>query len=442
LSGRLLALLVAAAVVAVACASSAVDDTSAAGARPSGDPGVAEESGTEGVSGGTETPAESARRADADESDTSGPAHAPFPCSASPISSTPSAIEASGIGWIFGERLPERFPEPTVARSSIVPVLRADGIPAIDRPRCLTVDQVDTLADDAAVIVLDIEGDVRAYPLEILIWHELVNDTVGGVPVTISYCPLCNSAITYDRRVGDRVLDFGTSGALTQSSMVMYDRQTQTIWTHFNGRAVAGELTGTQLEFHSSAVVSWADFREQFPDGLVLGRDTGHRRDYGTNPYPGYEANDDPFGQFITDDVDPRLDPKTRVVGVEVDGQATAIVHDALFDAGVIDTIVGGRELTVWSQPGASSALDGREVSGGDDVGATGVFVPLVADQRLTFSRTDEGFLDAETGTTWSIFGAGVDGPLAGEQLEALPHLATFWFAWGTFFDDTEIVGR
>ena len=112
-------------------------------------------------------------------------------------------------------------------------------------------------------------------------WHELVNDTVGGVPVTISYCPLCNSSVAYDRNAAGRVLDFGTSGMLYQSSMVMYDRQTQSLWTHFDGLAVIGELIGTQLDFWPMAVVSWAAWRDAHPDGLILTRETGHHRNYG-----------------------------------------------------------------------------------------------------------------------------------------------------------------
>lgn len=361
-------------------------------------------------------------------------------CSTEPVASSARAVVSSGLEWIFGEDFPDTFPPPAIDRGNIIPVLRADGIPAIDDPRCVPVDDVTFLDDAAAVVAIEVNGDVRAYPLEILTWHELVNDTIGGIPITISYCPLCNSAIAYDRRVGERVLDFGTSGALTQSSMVMYDRQTETIWTHFNGHAVAGELAGEELEFYSTSVVSWGAFRDEFPDAVVLNRDTGFTRDYGRNPYPGYEQGDDPIRQFITDDVDPRLGAKTRVVGIEIDGDAVAVVHENLFEAGVLGAVVGGRELSVWNQPGTSSALDGREVGDGVDVGSSAVFVPSAGGQDLTFVRATDGFTDNETGSTWNIFGEATAGPLSGEMLEAVPHVDTFWFAWGTFFEDTSIV--
>lgn len=364
----------------------------------------------------------------------------PTACTVATVDSTDVDVVASGLDWIFGQEFPSSFPAPDLARTRIVPVLDADGIPAIDTPRCLPAGGVGFLADDAPLVVLEVDGDVRAYPLEILTWHELVNDTVGGIPITVSYCPLCNSAVAYDRRVGDRVLDFGTSGALTQSSMVMYDRQTETLWTHFDGRAVAGELTGSRLEFFSTQVVSWADFRERFPDGLVLSRDTGHSRDYGINPYPGYEASDDPLGQFITDTVDPRLGPKDRVVGVELDGEAVAIEHDVLFVAGVSAFELAGQSLVAFNEPGTSSALSGGRVSGGEDVGSSAVFVAEIDEVPLTFRRAGAGFVDDQTRSTWTIFGEAVDGELAGRSLERVPFLDTFWFAWATFHPATTII--
>ena len=361
-------------------------------------------------------------------------------CTADPVSSSAPSVENSGLDWLRGQPYGPNVPEPLVSQTGIVAVLAADGIPAIDVPTCLPVSGVGFLEDDAPVVAIEINGDARAYPLEILTWHELVNDTVGGEPITISYCPLCNSAIAYDRRVGDRVLDFGTSGALKQSSMVMYDRQTEALWTHFNGQAVSGDLTGTQLSFRSSSVVSWGDFRREFPEGLVVSRDTGFSRDYGRNPYPGYEDTPDPFARFITDAVDPRLPPKMRVVGVVDQDDAVAVSHDRLFEGGVVSFELAGRSLVAWNQLGMASALDGRTVSEGDDVGATGVFVPTADGEALTFERTPDGFTDVETGSVWNIFGLATSGPLEGTQLDRVVHVDTFWFALGTFYPDTGIV--
>ncbi|NNE13139.1 MAG: DUF3179 domain-containing protein, partial [Ilumatobacter sp.] len=167
-----------------------------------------------------------------------------------------------------------------------------DGIPPIDEPRFLLPGDVDFLADNEPVLALEIDGDARAYPVQIMTWHEIVNDTVGGTPVTVSYCPLCNSAVAYDRRLGDRILDFGTSGLLYNSALVMYDRQTQTLWSHFTGQGIIGELTGEELVTYPLATVAWSTWRDTNPDGLVLSRDTGFSRDYGRNPYPGYDRVD------------------------------------------------------------------------------------------------------------------------------------------------------
>jgi len=193
-----------------------------------------------------------------------------------------------------------------------------DGIPPIDEPTFLPTGAVDFLADDEPVLALEIEGDARAYPIQVMIWHEIVNDTVGDTPVSVTYCPLCNTAVAVDRRVGDRVLSFGTSGSLYQSALVMYDRQTESLWSHFTGQAIAGVLTGAELDSYPVATVAWSDWRDAHPDGLVLSRDTGHDRDYGRNPYPGYDDIDNPPFLF-EGEVDARLAAKTRIVGVGLD---------------------------------------------------------------------------------------------------------------------------
>ena len=155
------------------------------------------------------------------------------------------------------------------------------------------------------------------------------------MPVSVTYCPLCNSAVAVDRRIGDRVVTFGTSGLLYQSSLVMYDRQTESLWSHFTGRAIAGVLTGSELETLPLATVSWGDWLAAHPEGSVLSRDTGFERDYGTNPYPGYDDIDNP--PFLFDgEVDGRLTAKERVVGIGLDSQPTAVRLEPLLDRGVV----------------------------------------------------------------------------------------------------------
>lgn len=316
-----------------------------------------------------------------------------------------------------------------------------DGIPAVDDPRFHTVEDVDFLEDREPVFVLQIGQDVRAYPVQILTWHEIVNDTVAGVPVAVTYCPLCNSAFAYDRRLDGRVLDFGVSGALWNSSLVMYDRQTRSLWGHFTGEGVLGVLAGAKLAAFPVVLASWAEFAESHPDGLVLSRETGYAKDYGRNPYPGYDDIGNP--PFLYDGVvDGRYAAKTRVIGIEADGAALAVTADRLAADRVVTTELAGRPVVIWWQPGTSSALDAATVSGGRDVGTTAAYDPRVDGRALTFEPLPGGgFRDVESGSTWDVFGAAVDGPMAGQDLAGITHVDTFWFAWAAFRPDTAVLG-
>ncbi|GJM37126.1 MAG: hypothetical protein DHS20C19_04930 [Acidimicrobiales bacterium] len=316
-----------------------------------------------------------------------------------------------------------------------------DGIPAIDEPLFQSAASVDWLAAGEAVLAFELGDEARAYPIQIMTWHELVNDTVADVPVTISYCPLCNSALAYDRRLGDRILDFGTSGRLYNSSMVMYDRQTESLWTHYDGTSVAGVLVGAELETFPISTISWEDFREIHPDGLVLTRNTGHRaRDYGTNPYGGYDnAEGRPFlydGEF-----DDRLPPKERVVVVRDDDEpAVSIPLVDLIAAGVIEFEAHGRRLVAVNDRGTASPLDHRQIAEGYDQGASNVFLAELDGVPLDLERTDDGFLDRTSGLTFDVLGGDVAGSDA--RLTPIEHLDTFWFAIAAFEPDVSIVGR
>ncbi len=350
---------------------------------------------------------------------------------AGPREDLPSALEDPDA-----EELPAPLVDPAEIISGGPP---PDGIPPIDEPTFLPTGAVDFLADDEPVLALEIAGDARAYPIQVMIWHEIVNDTVGDAPVSVTYCPLCNTAVAIDRRVGDRVLSFGTSGSLYQSALVMYDRQTESLWSHFTGQAIAGVLTGAEVDTYPVATVAWSDWRDAHPDGLVLSRDTGHDRDYGRNPYPGYDDIDEPPFLF-EGEVDGRLAAMTRVVGVGLDSTPTAIRLDPLLEAGVVAFDLDGAPAVAWALPGTASALDADEVTDGRDVGATGVFLATHDGQALTFTRTGDGFVDTQTGSRWDIFGTAVEGPLEGATLEAVEHVDTFWFAWAAFAPSTRVL--
>lgn len=314
-----------------------------------------------------------------------------------------------------------------------------DGIPAIDRPRFLRGADITFLDPGEPVLALEIGGEARAYPVQLLIWHEIVNDTVGGIPVAVTYCPLCNSALAFDRRAAGRVLDFGVSGLLYNSDLVMYDRQTRSLWPQIDGRAVAGALTGTELTPYAVTTLTWAEWWQAHPDGWVLSRDTGHQRDYGRNPYVGYDTpGGDPF--LFDAEADPRLPPKTRVLALHEEGDAVAVVLDQLATDRVLEIDLGGRAVVLLARPGLISALDTPVLADGRQVAATGAYQPVVDGRRLTFTADGGQFVDAQTGSRWNLLGQAIDGPLRGRRLTAVQHVDTFWFAWAAFQPDTRLI--
>ncbi len=314
-----------------------------------------------------------------------------------------------------------------------------DGIPPIDDPKFVSPEDADRwLTGQEPVIALEIDGDVRAYPLQIMIWHEIVNDVVGDVPVTVTFCPLCNSAIVFDRRLDGVTYDFGTSGNLRSSDLVMWDRQTESWWQQLTGEAIVGELTGKVLTFLPAPIVSWKDFKAVNTDGKVLSRSTGFSRSYGRNPYIGYDKVDNP-PFLLLDEPDGRLPPKERVVAVTIGDVDVAFPFSILERERVVNYSVNGRDLTVFFKPGTVSALDRSSIKESRDVGATGVFDPIVDRQKLSFRTDGEDIVDNETGSVWNILGEAVEGPLTGKTLAPIVHANHFWFAWGAFKSDTKI---
>jgi hypothetical protein len=317
-----------------------------------------------------------------------------------------------------------------------------DGIPPIDHPRFLRPEAVRFLSPREPVVAVEVNGVAKAYPIRILMWHEIVNDDFAGVPVVVTYCPLCNTGIAFLRPTIDgELLDFGTSGKLYRSNLVMYDRQTNSYWPQALGRAVVGPLLGARLRSLPTRLLSWADWRQSHPDGLVLSTETGFRRDYGVNPYAGYEDAERPF--LFAGEPDPRLPPTEHVLGVA--GRETIAFPyselERLSSGGVtvVQRRVGGERLAIFWEAGTVSALDAREIPLSADVGAAVAYTPRVGTRWLTFTARAGTFVDEQTGTTWTIAGDAVQGPLAGRHLEAAIALDSFWFAWAAFHPETEI---
>ena len=317
-----------------------------------------------------------------------------------------------------------------------------DGIPSIDDPKFAPVsDDLDWLSEMEPVILIEINGDARAYPLQIMTWHEIVNDVVGGEPVIVTFCPLCNTAIAFERRMGNTINSFGVSGLLRYSDLIMYDRATDSWWQQILGEAIVGQLTGARLPQVPASIISWADFRDNYPDGQVLTRDTGFTRQYGQNPYTGYDdINSSPF--LFHGPEDGRLRPVERVATVELNGETVAYPFLRLEETPVVNDDIGGTPIVVFHAPGTASALDRGTIANSRDVGATGVFDRRLGDRTLTFRPDSNAFIDEETGSTWNVLGRAVDGPLAGQALTPIVHANHFWFAWAAFKPETRVWGQ
>jgi hypothetical protein len=262
-----------------------------------------------------------------------------------------------------------------------------DGIPAIDNPKFLLSDAAQFLSDDELVIGLTRNGITRAYPLRIMLWHEVVNDTFGEEPVAVTYCPLCGTAVAFEAMIKDHKLTFGVSGLLFQSDVLMYDRQTESLWSQLLLKSVTGEQVGQPLTILPSRILTWGAWRKKFPGSEVLSTDTGFSRNYERNPYAGYESNQEIwFGVPLTRD---EFKNKDLVLGVLIGEQAKAYAIPTLEDAkglGPFHDVIGG--------------------------------VPI----RFSYDRESrEATMDhAETG-------------------EPISFIQSFWFAWQAFYPETEI---
>ena len=328
-----------------------------------------------------------------------------------------------------------------VPLAEIQPSVPRDAIPTIDDPAFESVSDAHTWMDGRApVIALEIDDDARAYPLSILLWHEIVNDVVGGRPVLVTFCPLCHTALVYDRVLDGTEREFGNTGSLRYSDMVMYDRATESWWQQATGHAIIGELTGAALEFLPAQVLSLDAFEAAYPDGIVLSRDTGHQRPYGDNPFLGYGNADQPPFRF-DGAIDGRLTPKERVITVGgPDTEAVAFSYFDLARAGTATETFEGEPIVILWEPGTADSFAAPIIGQGDDIGSAGVFSPVLDGRPLTFIRADDGTLaDRETGSTWSVTGLAIEGPLAGQQLDRVLHGDHFWFSWAAFTPDTRV---
>jgi hypothetical protein len=315
-----------------------------------------------------------------------------------------------------------------------------DGIKPIDKPTYVSVTEADEWLKDQEPVILVQRGSLaRAYPVQILIYHEIVNDWLDSHPILVTFCPLCNTAIAFSRELEGEILSFSSTGRIRFSNLIMYDRQTESWWQQATGEGIVGHYTGQQLAFLPAIMIAWEDFKDRFPEGDVLSRDTGFNRQYGYNPYPGYDdINESPF-LYDGPPIAGQLPAMARVLTIEEGPLAVAYPYDLLAEVGVVNDRVGEKEIVVFWQPGAASPFDNIQVFTGERIGAAAAYSRDLEGQRLTFQYDGTQITDLETSSVWDVTGFAVQGPLAGQQLQFVIAINHFWFSWAAFKPDTVI---
>jgi hypothetical protein len=272
-------------------------------------------------------------------------------------------------------------------------------------------------------------GEARAYPHNILWWHEIINDTLGGVPIVVSYCPLTGSGMVYDARVGGQVLNFGVSGLLFENNLVMFDRATESLWSQMRVQGVCGSFSGTPAPLRPVVQSTWGAWKAMHPNTTIVSPDTGFGRNYGTYPYGSYDRIGDNSLLFPAQFVDTRRPLKELSLGIVENGVEKAYPYGKLGERSAINDQVGGRPVVVVFDAESEMALAFDRRAGGE---------------TLTFELDGDGgfpfrLRDVETGSVWSLDGVAVGGPLAGSRVDQIATFSAMWFAWAAFHRDTAL---
>ena len=317
-----------------------------------------------------------------------------------------------------------------------------DGIKSIDQPSFISIEEAEKIYDEHEPVVSVRVGDqAKAYPIRILLYHEIVNDELDGKPIFVTHCPLCNTAVVFSREVSGIILDFGTTGRVRDSNLIMYDRQTESWWQQFTGDAIIGELAGTNLQPINSQMVSFEQFKKSYPAGLVLSQDTGYRRFYSKTPYPGY---DNPGGIpfLFKREIDFRLPPMERVLALSNNSESRVYPFSFLNNYPLINTEFSGKPVLIVSQASMVSTMDKKIIKESNVVLAAAAFNRVVEGQVLDFEVKDNQIYDKQTQSEWNIFGESIKGTYKGKQLKQIDKNVHFAFAWLAFYPNTEIIGK
>ncbi|MCI0777591.1 MAG: DUF3179 domain-containing protein [Chloroflexi bacterium] len=309
---------------------------------------------------------------------------------------------------------------------SIYTLLPKDGIRSIDNPDFVSAaDAGDDMSDFEFVIGVEIDGDVRAYPITVLSRHEIVNDTVGGTAIAVTYCPLCFTGIVYDRTVDGVLLEFGVSGKLIMNDLVMYDRQSDSLWQQILGEGLTGRYKGTRLTPVAATQTTWAQWRTAHPETLVLDKKGG----YGGDSYSGYynDGSSGVLGSFESNDL---LPAKAFVLGLVIEDEPKAYPFRELATAPLVHDTIAGRGIVIVYDERSGTAVVFDRLLDGD----------LLTFEFVRFADGDLLMRDTETGSLWSgLSGKAIEGPLSGTALRQVPSFYSFWFAWSDFYVNTDV---
>lgn len=299
------------------------------------------------------------------------------------------------------------------------------------------------------VIYMNFNGVAKAYPLSVLTLFELCNDTVGGEPVMVTFCPMCNAAMVFNRKVKHKgqevILNFGVSGILMHNDMVMYDHQTESWWQQLMGEAIVGEMAGTELKMMRAMIISVKDYFDRYPDGQILapamkvkiGKKV-HR------PFHHMEHNHHQLAEeyYIPEKTDPRLPPLERVLDIHVDDHAKIYPFTNLAEKKVINESFDGMSFVIFFHDETVSVLDEDDLKKSKKTGSATAFKSHLDGVDYTFETFGNYFKDHQTGSVWDITGYCREGVNKGKQLWLLPHSNHFAFAYLAFFPECEIYGR
>ncbi len=302
-----------------------------------------------------------------------------------------------------------------------------DGIPAIDAPEFESASTIATVAPDMLVVVVRYHGDVKAYPHDILDWHEVVNDGLTADPITISYCPLTGSAVGWAGDAGQVRRSFGVSGLLYNSNLILYDRMTDSHWSQMLQQSVNGERIGEIPAKFQVVEMKFSTLEAMYPDALVMTRQTGWRRDYDQYPYGFYRSHEGLL--FPVEPLDNRLHLKTRVIGIHSGSVSKVWQRDGFgTTTQTFNEQFGNRSIVVVGNSDLDFAvIYDRELPDGTILN----FSPLQNDLPNVMTDSE--------GNVWDVFGIAVSGPRAGQQLGMTESYTAFWFAWASFFADPVI---